>query len=161
MKYKMFIILSVFVILIFVSTNTLSNNTYSNYKKEFNIDINSHSANLICDAKIDNPGTYISKDGWAYFKVVVKNYDSNDNISKVPIKYNVTITNENDSNAVYRYLDENGNSNDFASTIITHDYIFSANTKQNQVINIEVKTDSMKSEEVDFKVDVNCYQTEK
>lgn len=161
MKIKTLVILSIFIIIAFISINSFSTSTYSNYKKEFNVDVNTHSEDIICNVEIDNPNTYISKDGWAYFKVIVKNYDEDNNITKVPIKYNVAVTNEKESNASYRYLDSFGNKNDFSKELITQDYTFKADEKKEQTINIEVKTNSMKSEQVNFKVDVNCYQTEK
>ena len=116
---------------------------------------------MICDATIDNPGTYISNDGWAYFKVIVKNYDTSGNITKVPIQYNLTVSNQTGSTALYRYLDAAGNSNSFINTFTTRNYTFTTGSQQSQVINIEVRTDSMTSEDVDFAVDLNCYQIQK
>lgn len=155
---KVIILILLIVISIFPFLN---NKTYSKYKKNINVNINTDSANLICDAEIDNPGTYISTDGWAYFKIIVKNYNTNNIITQVPIQYNLNITNQDGSSAFYRYLDANGNTGDFLSSITTRNYSFTPGSKQSQVINIEVKTNSMISEDVDFKVDLNCYQVEK
>ena len=158
-KARLLIILVVLVLALFCYTGL--NQTYSRYKKDIDINVTTTSADMICDAEIDNPGTYISNDGWAYFKVIVKNYDTSGNITKVPIQYNLTVSNQTGSTALYRYLDAAGNSNNFINTFTTRNYTFTTGSQQSQVINIEVRTDSMTSEDVDFAVDLNCYQIQK
>ena len=157
MKRRILLLILATLFLIFISVRE----TYSEYKKDINVKINSTAADFICDAEIDNPGTSISNEGWAYFKVIIKNYDNNDNITKVPVQYNLSISNHSDSKALYRYLDASGNSNNFVDTFTTRNYTFSTDAKQSQVINVEVRTDSMTSENVNFKVDLNCYQISK
>ena len=83
MKRRILLLILATLFLIFISIRE----TYSEYKEDMNIKINSTAADFICDAEIDNPGTYISNEGWAYFKVIIKNYDNNDNITKVPVQY--------------------------------------------------------------------------
>ena len=158
-KARLLIILVVLVLALFCYTGL--NPTYSRYKKDIDVNVTTTSADMICDATIDNPGTYISNDGWAYFKVIVKNYDTSGNITKVPIQYNLTVSNQIGSTALYRYLDAAGNSNSFINTFTTRNYTFTTGSQQSQVINIEVRTDSMTSEDVDFAVDLNCYQIQK
>lgn len=158
-KIKIFILSFILVAFVFVSY--VPDKTFSRYTKNGGVNITTTSANMICDATIDNPGTYISNDGWAYFKVIVKNYNTSGTITQVPMQYNLTISNQTGSNAVYRYLDDAGNSNNFEGTFTTRNYSFTTGTQQSQVINVEVKTDSMTSEDVDFKVDLNCFQVQK
>ena len=158
-KARLLIILVVLVLALFCYAGL--NPTYSRYKKDIDVNITTTSANMICDATIDNPGTYISNDGWVYFKVIVKNYNTSGTITQIPIQYNLTVSNQTGSNAVYRYLDGAGNSNNFEGTFTTRNYSFTTGTQQSQVINVEVKTDSMTSEDVDFKVDLNCFQVQK
>ena len=157
MKRRILLLILATLFLIFINVRE----TYSEYKKDMDVKINSTAADFICDAEIDNPGTYISNEGWAYFKVIIKNYDEEDNITKVPVQYNLSISNQQTSKALYRYLDASGNSNSFVDTFTTRNYTFSTESKQSQVINVEVRTDSMTSENVDFKVDLNCYQISK
>ena len=158
-KIKIFILSFILVAFVFVSY--VPDKTFSRYTKNGGVNITTTSANMICDATIDNPGTYISNDGWAYFKVIVKNYNTSGTITQVPMQYNLTISNQTGSNAVYRYLDGAGKSNNFEGTFTTRNYSFTTGTQQSQVINVEVKTDSMTSEDVDFKVDLNCFQVQK
>lgn len=158
-KIKIFVLS--FILIAFVFISCVPDKTFSRYTKNGNVNITTTSADMICDASIDNPGTYISNNGFAYFKVTIKNYNTSGDITEVPIQYNLTVSNQTDSSAVYRYLDTSGNSNDFESTFTTKNYAFKIGTKQSQVINVEVKTDSTESEEVDFKVDLNCFQAHK
>ena len=158
---KIKIIALSFILVAFVFISYIPDKTFSRYTKNGSVNITTTSADMICDATIDNPGTYISNDGWAYFKVTIKNYNTSGDITEVPIQYNLTVSNQTGSSAVYRYLDASGNSNNFESTFTTRNYAFTTGTQQSQVINIEVKTDSMTSENVDFKVDLNCFQVQK
>ena len=157
-KFRLFMVV-VTIMVLFSCLNF--NQSYAKYQNDIDVNVTTTTADMICDATVDNPGTYISSDGWAYFKVTVKNYDTSGNVTKVPIQYNLTVSNQNGSTAYYRYLDASGNSNSFANTFTTRNYTFAPNTQQSQVINIEVRTDSAMSEDVDFAVDVNCYQTQK
>ena len=158
---KIKIIALSFILVAFVFISYIPDKTFSRYTKNGSVNITTTSADMICDATIDNPGTYISNDGWAYFKVTIKNYNTSGDITEVPIQYNLTVSNQTGSSAVYRYLDASGNSNKFESTYTTRNYAFTTGTQQSQVINVEVKTDSMTSENVDFKVDLNCFQVQK
>ena len=158
-KIKIFVLS--FILVAFVFASYIPDKTFSRYTKNGSVNITTTSANMICDATIDNPGTYISNDGWAYFKVIVKNYNTSGTVTQIPIQYNLTVSNRSGSNAVYRYLDASGNTNNFESTFTTRNYKFTTGTQQSQSINVEVKTDSMTSENVDFKVDLNCFQVQK
>ena len=151
----------ILVLVAFIFVSYIPDITFSRYTKSHSVNITTTSADIICDATIDNPGTYISNDGWAYFKVIVKNYNTSGNITPLPIQYNLTVSNQSGSSAVYRYLDASGNMNNFESTFTTRNYTFTTGSRQSQIINIEVKTDSMTSEDVDFLVDLNCYQVQK
>ena len=159
---KRFLISIPLVIVIVMFVTILSNSfekTYSNYKKNVNININDTTGNLVCDATLDNPGTYVSDDGWAYFRIIIKNYNS-EKISEVPVEYNVNITSTNNANAYYRYSIDDYTS-EFASSILTNNYQLAADSQQTKEIIVEVKTDSKASDNVGFNVDVNCYQTTK
>jgi len=157
MKTKVMLLFLVVTVFALIGIPSLTK-TYSRYNKQVNVNVSGTSADIKCDATIDNPGTYISDNGYAYFRIIVKNYDTNENITTVPIQYNLTVSNQEGSTATYRYLDAAGNSNEFASTFTTRNYTFQNVAQQSQVINIEVKTDSATSEDVDFTVDLNCYQ---
>ena len=91
MKKKVLLLFLVVAIFALIGVPNITK-TYSRYNKNVNVNVSTTSAKMICDATIDNPGTYISNDGWAYFKVIVKNYDTSGNITQVPIQYNLTVS---------------------------------------------------------------------
>ena len=145
------------LVIVIVLVTFLQDNTYSKYKKGITVNVNDTTGGLICDATLDNPGTYVSDDGWAYFIVTAKNYDTNDVVSDVPIEFNLDITNADGSSALYRYS-TGEDVGTFASSVTTNNYEFAAKTKQSRNFMVEVKTDGSSAEDVDFKVDLNCSQ---
>ena len=152
------ILLGVLIVMLTVMlVQFLEDKTYSNYKRGINVNINDTTGKLVCDAELDNPGTYVSNDGWAYFKVIVKNYDTNDVITDVPVEYNLVVKNVNGSGALYR-VSTGSDVGTFGSTITTSNYQFTPGTKQTKEFIIEVKTEGQAAEDVDFDVDLNCYQ---
>lgn len=158
MKRKRLITASILLVFAIIPTLIYVNESYSKYKKGVNITTSTTTAELICDATLDNPGTYVSDKGFAYFKVIAKNYDSNNNITKVPIEYHLNITNQEGYEASYRYLDASGYKSSFLQDQTTNDYTFSTTSKQSQEFIVEVRTDSTSIEEVDFSVNLSCYQ---
>lgn len=158
MKRKRLITASILLVFAIIPTLIYVNVSYSKYKKGVNITTSTTTAELICDATLDNPGTYVSDKGFAYFKVIVKNYDTSNNITKVPMEYNLNITNQDGSDALYRYHDANSNTGGFLASVTTGNYLFSTSSKQSQEFIVEVRTDSTSIEEVDFSVNLSCYQ---
>ena len=157
---KRFLISIPIVIAIVMLVNFLEDKTYAKYKKGINVNINDTTGKLVCDATLDNPGTYVSDDGWAYFKVIVKNYntvDDNNVVTDVPVEYYLDITNANSSYALYR-VTYNNTTGSFGSNISTTHTTFAPGVAQTHEYIVEVKTTSQSAEDVDFNVDLNCYQ---
>ena len=157
---KKFIVSVSIIAIVIMLVTFLQDNTYSKFKKGININITDTTGKLVCDATLDNPGTYVSDDGWAYFKVIVKNYDSNDVITDVPVEYYLDIKNSNGSNALYRVTTADETSI-FMSPLTTSNYLFAAGEKQTNEFIIEVKTGAEDAEDVDFDVDLTCRQVSK
>lgn len=154
---KRFIISIPIVILVVMLVTYLQDKTYSNYKKGIAVNITDTTGGLICDASLDNPGTYVSEDGWAYFVVTAKNYDSNNTISDVPLEYNLDITNAEGTNALYK-VSTGSDIGIFASSVTTNNYQFTNSSMQTRNFIVEVKTNGQYAEDVDFNINLNCYQ---
>ena len=154
---KRFIVSIPIVILVIMLVTYLQDKTFSNYKKGITINISDTTGGLICDASLDNPGTYVSDEGWAYFIVTAKNYDISNNISNVPVEYNLDITNASGSNALYK-VSTGSDIGIFASSVTTNNYQFTTNSMQARNFIVEVKTDGQDAEDVDFNINLNCYQ---
>lgn len=160
---KRFIISIPIVIAVVLLVTFLQDKTYSKYKKRINVNITDTTGNLICDAELDNPGTYVSEDGWAYFIVIVKNYDNKTlhaDVTDVPFEYNLEVTNADGSSALYRYS-TGSDVGIFASTSTTANYQFTETSRQTKEFVFEVKTTNQNAEDVDFVINLNCYQIAK
>lgn len=154
---KRFIISIPIVIATVMLVNFLQDITYSNYKKGINVNIFDTTGGLICDASLDNPGTYVSDDGWSYFILTVRNYDNNGTVSDVPVEYSLDITNATGSNALYRYS-TGSDVGTFANSVTTNRYQFTPGSMQTRDFIVEVKTNGQDAEDVDFNINLNCYQ---
>ena len=154
---KRFIISIPIVIAVVMLVNYLQEITYSNYKRGISVNILDTTGGLVCDATLDNPGTYVSDDGWAYFIITARNYDGDNNISDVPAAYSLDITNATGSNALYRV--STGNEVGlFSSSVTTNTYQFVGGTQQTKDFIVEVKTEGQDAEDVNFNISLNCYQ---
>lgn len=147
MKKKIIIILLLFVVAL------SAYKTYSLLCSETTIDIKSNSSNIICDAEIA-PST--NKFGYSEFKVIVKNYDTNNTITKQPFTYTINIE-KTSSNYVFF-----GTNNTFSAvntplTITGEVTSLTASTNEHIV---QVKTDQAISENVEYKVSIDCMQKE-
>lgn len=154
---KRFIISIPIVIAVVMLVNYLQEITYSNYKRGINVNVLDTTGRLVCDAILDNPGTYVSDDGWAYFIITARNYDGNGNVSDVPIGYSLDITNATGSNALYK-VSTGSDVGSFASSVTTNTYQFTGGTQQTKDFIVEVKTNGQEAEDVDFNISLNCYQ---
>ena len=134
--------------------------SYSRYTKDVNVNIEDTTGKLICNLEVDDT-IYISNKGYAYFKVTIKNYDENENITNTDIKYQLEIKNKEGATVTgsYRWLDQYGYSNDvFEEVATTREYEFTKNGKETHLINVEVKTEQDKSEKVDYELNLTCTQ---
>ena len=148
------------LIFVFILLSSSIKLTYSRYKSDININIVSDAGGIICTA--NRVGSGISTDGYAYFDIEIKNYNSSNKISDTYIIYNLKVSDDetDDINSSYRWTDENGYSNViFENIAITRNYNFGISKKESQTIRIEVKTDSIDSENVAYNVEVSCYQS--
>lgn len=153
MKKKV-IILSLTIVLII----SLTINTYSRYASSGNVHINDITGNVKCSLEITNTGNDFSSNGYAQFRIKVKNTDEKGNLSKTPLSYYLVISNTNNLGK-FKYIDSLGNGNiDFLERITTKTYTFRSDHLEVEQINVEVKTDAFVSEQVDFNVDLYCNQ---
>lgn len=146
-KKKLFIsILLIFILIAVIS------NVYAYFAMRINISVNGTSGNLICNAEIDST-SYKNEYGYAEFKVIVKNYNSDNEVSSVPYSYTLKVENNGETNALFGY------ENSFSENIVLNDEMNTA-TKNTKEYKVQVKTDKSTSERVDYKVTIDCVQSE-
>ena len=77
--------------------------SFAIYRKGVEINVTTGTGKIMVDVELDNPGTYVSQDGNAYFNINIKNYNSEGILTDVKYACDVTIKNQNSSNGYYKY----------------------------------------------------------
>lgn len=114
---------------------------------------------IICDVTIDTNPNYI-ENNIAYFRVKVTN-TKNGKTNPTPIKYQLTLQNEEGSNGIFYYIDSEGNTSsetgEYLSTITSQEYTFGT-SEETREFKVYVKVPSGLKENVNFKIDINSEQ---
>lgn len=141
--------------------------TYSFYISKTSVSATSKSSNIICEYDVNE-----SEDKYGYKELVItiKNYKeaiengvvTKTEISPLSIKYTINVTDNeykdtentivNDVNGLYGYNYE------FKDSWKINEKIQNTSSKQQKEYKIQVKTDKATSEEVSYKVKVDCVQ---
>ena len=147
MKKKFIIIGALFVVVsIFVA-----HETYSYYFRRMKVNVTSTSSDIKCDAEIQTvSSSEKSIYGYSEFKVVVKNTESNA-LSGEPFTYTLTFENETGSDAIFGY------NNEFSQNLSITGNLTNDQVRENGYI-IQVKSNNGLSENIDYKVNLNCVQ---
>ena len=169
MRKKIIILLVLALTLTIVVTES-----YSYYKSKTTVNVTTSGSKVICVAEVDNKKNYKSKYGYAEIKLNIKNYvvlEEEDGVEKkvaispLPFDYKVKVTNydfkddddliQNDIEGIFGYNHKFPDENE--------DLIFtgSINNTANKTTNehrIQVKTDKDITEEVNYKIEVECIQ---
>ena len=118
-----------------------------------------NTGSLIYDIQIDTNPNYI-ENNIAYFRVKVTN-TKNGKTNPTPIKYQLTLQNEEGSNGIFYYIDSEGNTSsetgEYSSTITSQEYTFGT-SEETREFKVYVKVPSGLKENVNFKIDINSEQ---
>ena len=147
MKKKFIIIGALFVVVsIFVA-----HETYSYYFRRMKVNVSSASSDIKCDAVIQEVGNNEkSLFGYSEFKVVVKN-NKNNELTGEPFNYSLKVEDFPGSSALYGY------NNEFDSSLTIDGSLSNDTNKSNSYI-IQVKSLSGLSENINYKVTLDCVQ---
>jgi len=129
--------------------------TYSAFRMSNSGNLFADTSGLICDISLDTNAEYV-EDDIAYFFINVQNYRGN-LTNDVDIGYKITITNQNGSNGVFKYVDSDGNSNDkYVATLNIPEHTFSTE-KETETIKIYVRSSTNTEETVNYNVKLVVY----
>ena len=149
MKKKNLVIILLALAIIFA----VGKETYAYYVSRTVVNVKSNSSNVICDAEITEvPNAEKTKLGYSEFKVIVKNHDSSNNITKEPFNYTLNIENNGTTNGVFGYNDTFNQNLEITGQM-------SNNTSTETGYIIQVKANSGLQETVNYKVKLSCVQT--
>ena len=142
----------IFLLLIAVVGLFTGYKTYSYFTTKFNVNVSSDGSNIICDAEIQSvPDSEKNIFGYSEFKVVVKNYDSSNNLTNEPFNYVLTFEGVNSPNAQFGYNNEFPNDLSISGTL--------SNIGQtDKSYTIQVKSSNGLSENINYKAKLKCTQ---
>lgn len=114
---------------------------------------------IIYDVTIDTNPNYI-ENNIAYFRVKITN-TKDGKTNPTPIKYQLTLQNEEGSNGIFYYIDSEGNTSsetgEYLSTITSQEYTFGT-SEETREFKVYVKVPSGLKENVNFKININSEQ---
>lgn len=143
----------IIILLALAMCTIVGKETYAYYISNMKVNIISTSSEVICDAEITEvPNAEKTKLGYSEFKVIVKNHDSSNNITKEPFNYTLNIENNGTTNGVFGYNDTFNQNLEITGQM-------SNNTSTETGYIIKVKANSGLQETVNYKVKLSCVQT--
>lgn len=146
-KKKLIIILLILVLSVIIGTET-----YAYYVSNMKVNVTATGSNIICDAEIKEVSNEEkNKYGYSEFKVIVKNHDSSNNLTKESFNYTLSVENTDNSNGMF------ANNGEFNNTLEITDTM-SNNESTDKTYFIQVKTENGTSANVKYKVKLNCIQ---
>lgn len=114
---------------------------------------------IIYDVTIDTNPNYI-ENNIAYFRVKITN-TKNGKTNPTPIKYQLTLQNEEGSNGIFYYIDSEGNtsseSGEYLNKLTSQEYTFGTN-KETREFKVYVKVPSGVKKVVNFKINIETKQ---
>lgn len=114
---------------------------------------------VICEVTVDSNPNYV-ENNIAYFRIKVTNTKDNA-VTGVPVKYQLTIQNEEGSNGLFYYIDSEGNTSsstgEYLSSITSLEYTFDT-SEATREFKVYVKVPSGLKETVNAKVNLEAIQ---
>ena len=145
------------VVLTIISIISVLPVTYTIYKSEENIEINTVSGELIYDVILDKSDTYLDEETQnPYFLITVKNNKDN-NLSDADLEYNIEIKNKEGSNGLYSYQTEEGTFTEPTSIINISGSILKE-TPSEKTYKIIVSSKAIEETNVEYDINYNISQ---
>ncbi len=156
MKKK--IILGIIVISILIITISSS---YSIYQNSVSASVLTTTGDIICELSVDTSDKYIENNE-AYFIITINNFKTSDGelmITSSDIDYTLTIENTGTNQGLFRYIDDDGNTNTTPEESVSVERRIEKD-KTTQQFKVFVTTDTNLKTDIDFKVKVNAVQAD-
>lgn len=134
--------------------------TYALYKGEMNVHVSATTGSLVCDVLVDTNDNYIENNE-AFFFITVNNFATQNGkniLTATDVDYTLTIQNKGTSKGLFRYVDEDGNTNTVGEETVVIQNGRLGKTKQSKKIKVYVTTESNLKSKVDFDVKLNAKQ---
>ena len=148
-------------VVIFSITILLLPISYAIYQNTVNVSVVTTTGDIICNLSVDTDETYIENNE-AFFLITVDNFKTENDktvITSTDIDYTLTIENTGNTVGLFRYVDEEGNTNTDAEETVTITKRMGKD-KTSQQFKAFVTTDTNLKTDVDFKVKLNAHQAD-
>lgn len=133
--------------------------SYSWYQSSVQTVVVTTTGDIVCNVSLDTDDTYIENNE-PYFLINIDNYKTEGNktvVTSADIDYTLTIENKNGSIGLFRYVDEDGNTNNQGESSVTIKKSIGKEQARQQ-IKVYVTADTNLETEVDFKVRLDAVQ---
>ncbi len=135
--------------------------SYAAYQSRSDVLVSSTTGDIICHLKVDTDDNYIENNE-PYFFITVSNFETRNGktiVSSVAVDYTITIENQDGSIGLFRYLDEDGNTNSKGEEkVVLKKRI--GNSKSSQKIKVYTTADTNLKSEVKFNVKLDAVQAD-
>lgn len=145
------VVIAIIILLIPVS--------YSIYQSSVHTVVVTTTGDIVCNVSVDTNEDYIENNE-PYFLINVDNYKTEGDttyVTDADIDYTLTIENKEGSIGLYRYIDEDGNTNGEGESSVTIKRSMGKNQARQQY-KVYVTADTNLETDVDFKVKVDAVQ---
>ncbi len=135
--------------------------SYSIYEGQRKVAVLTTTGDIICELSVDTDDTYIENNE-AFFMISIDNFKTEDGqtiVTSSDIDYTLTIENTGSNTGLFRYVDDDGNTNTTGQERVEVTRRIGKN-KTTQQFKVYVTTDTNLETDVDFKVRVNAVQAD-
>ncbi len=148
------------LVILFLSIGIFVPSVYALYNGSFSIGVKTTTGDFVCDVVVDSNESYVENNE-AYFLIDVNNFKVDGDtviLTSTDIDYALTIENKSGSNGLFRYVDEDGNTNGTPTSSVTISSQYLGKDKKTNKYKVYVTTESNLRSNVDYVVKLDAKQ---
>lgn len=154
MKLKIYVVVAILLLSIMALPVA-----YGAYHNVVDFSVITTTGDIVCNLSVDTSDTYIENNE-AFFLITVDNFKTEGGqtiVTSTDIDYTLTVENTGSDIGLFRYVDDDGNTNEVAEESLTIQRRIGKD-KTSQQFKVYVTADTNLETDVDFKVKVDALQ---
>ena len=154
MKLKIYVVVAILLLSIMALPVA-----YAAYRNVVDLSVVTTTGDIVCNLSVDTSDTYIENNE-AFFLITVDNFKTEGGqtiVTSTDIDYTLTVENTGSDIGLFRYVDDDGNTNEVAEESLTIQRRIGKD-KTSQQFKVYVTADTNLETDVDFKVKINALQ---
>lgn len=154
MKLKIYVVVAILLLSIMALPVA-----YGAYHNVVDLSVITTTGDIVCNLSVDTSDTYIENNE-AFFLITVDNFKTEGGqtiVTSTDIDYTLTVENTGSDIGLFRYVDDDGNTNEVAEESLTIQRRIGKD-KTSQQFKVYVTADTNLETDVDFKVKINALQ---